>query len=368
MIGQSIPDISKDDLEINPIARAETIPGNWYTSLYIHEFEKEAIFARAWQYIGHLGRLMSPGDHIISEVADNPIIAVRGQDEVLRAFYNVCRHRGGPLALEDGHANVLQCKYHGWTYLLDGSLRGTPKFDRTELFDRKDYGLVPVNVDAWEGLVFVNLGKDGFPLQSLFEGIAGRISPISLASKKFFHSARYHLNCNWKVYVDNYLEGYHLPYVHPELFKLLDYQNYVTETFEYYSLQHSPFREKDNPYGSDKDSAFYFFVWPNFMLNILPARLQTNLVVPVAHNQCMVIFEYFYDDIVSEKALKMIREDIEYSDKVQQEDIDICQRVHKGLASRAYTRGRFSIEMEQGVYHFQKLLKQAYSKALSTAR
>ncbi len=365
---ESLPDISREDLEIIPIVRAETIPGGWYTSPQIHEFEKEGIFSQTWQYIGHLGGLKSPGDHIVGEVADNPIIVVRGQDQELRAFYNVCRHRGGPLALEDGHANVLQCKYHGWTYLLDGSLRGTPKLDRTELFDRKEYGLIPVSVDTWEGLIFVNLTKDGSALLSLLKGIAERIIPISLAAKKFFHRVTYDVNCNWKVYVDNYLEGYHLPYVHPELFKLLDYQNYVTETFEYYSLQHSPFRQKDNPYGSEKDTAFYFFVWPNFMLNILPNRLQTNLVVPVAHNRCMVIFDYFYDDIASKKAKEMIREDMEYSDKVQREDIDICERVQKGLASRAYTRGRFSVEMEQGVYHFQKLLKQAYSKALLTAR
>ena len=214
----------------------------------------------------------------------------------------------------------------------------------------------------------MNLTKDGIPLQSLFKGIAERISPISFTAKQFFHRATYRVNCNWKVYVDNYLEGYHVPYVHPELFKLLDYQNYVTETFEYHSLQHSPFRQKDNPYGSDNDSAFYFFVWPCFMLNVLPNRLQTNLVVPGSHDWCTVIFDYFYDDIASEKAVKMIREDIEYSDKVQQEDIDICQRVQKGLASRAYTRGRFSVEMEQGVYHFQSLLKKAYSNALSTAR
>lgn len=365
MANRRISAISRRDLKIVPIERADTIPASWYTNPEISEFEKEAIFARTWQNIGHLGTLQKSGDHIVGSVADNPVIAVRGHDQKLRAFYNVCRHRGGPLALDDGTSNVLQCKYHGWTYLLDGSLRGTPKFDRTELFDRKDYGLIPINVDTWEPLVFVRLVKDDVSLHTIFKGLAERISPTSVASKKFFHRATYDVNCNWKVYVDNYLEGYHVPYVHPELFKLLDYQNYVTETFEHYSLQHSPLRRNGSPYGSDAGAAFYFFVWPNFMLNILANRLQTNLVVPTGHRRCKVIFDYFYDDIASEQSKKMIREDIEYSDRVQFEDIQICQQVQKGLESRAYTRGRFSVDMEQGVYHFQKLLKRAYSDGLS---
>jgi choline monooxygenase len=355
-----LPDFHETNLHSPPIERAETIPSSWYTAPEFHAFDNDAIFARTWQYVGWLDKAPKPGDYFVTEAAGNPIIVVRGQDQKLRAFYNVCRHRGGPLATEDGCAKALQCKYHGWTYLLDGSLRGVPEFDRVELFDRKDFGLIPVHLEVWEGLLLVNLSESPTPLSEYFHGIVERITPIKLADKKFCRRIVYELNCNWKVYVDNYLEGYHLPYVHPELCNLLDYQNYVTETFRYYSLQYSPFTGKDNLYQASAGAAFYYFVFPNFMLNILPGRLQTNLIAPVAHNRTKVIFDYFYDDVDSAAAKKIIGEDIEYSDRVQKEDMEICEHVQKGLQSRAYDRGRFSVTHEQGVYHFQTLLKEFY--------
>ncbi|MBI4428495.1 MAG: aromatic ring-hydroxylating dioxygenase subunit alpha [Ignavibacteriales bacterium] len=361
-----LPDTSAKELSIQPLERSETIPSTWYTDPRFFEVDKKAILSNTWQGIGHISRLRNAGDQIVGIVAGNPILVVRGQDGIVRAFYNVCRHRGGPLALEDCSTKVLQCKYHGWTYLLDGSLRGTPRFDRTELFDKKDFGLIPVQLQTWEGFLFVNLARKATGLQSTLKDIKERILPISLATKKFYRRISYQVNSNWKVYVDNYLEGYHLPYVHPELCNLLDYQNYVTETFDYYSLQYSPIQEKGNFYGSNNSSAFYFFVWPNFMLNILPGRLQTNLVIPSSHNCCTVLFDYYYDDVESAEGRKVIEEDIQYSDKVQKEDAEICEHVQRGLESAAYHKGRFSVDMENGVYHFQTLLKKAYRSFFQT--
>jgi choline monooxygenase len=349
------------DLEIQPLEKAETIPSSWYTDPQFHQLEKECIFARTWQGIGHLGQVQNPGDYFLATIAGNPVIVVRDKDQQLRAFYNVCRHRGGPLACQDGTgATVLQCQYHGWTYLLDGSLRGVPHFDRVELFDRKDYGLIPVEVDCWEGLVFVRLCPNSIPLRAYFEGILERIAPTQLRTKTFYRRIDYPVNCNWKVYMDNYLEGYHVPYVHPELCKLYDFRSYVTETYQYYSLQYSPLSGQENIYTKGEGEAYYYCVFPNFMLNILPGRLQTNLVLPVAHNKTLVIFEYYYDDTTSLGALKMIEDDLEYSERIQQEDIEICERVQIGLESRAYDRGRFSVKFEEGVYRFQALLKEAY--------
>jgi choline monooxygenase len=135
-----LPQISDDEFQIHPLERAETISSSWYTDPRFHGLDKQAIFNSSWHGVGHVSRLKNIGDYIVATVAENPSIVVKGQDEKLHAFYNVCKHRGGPIAMEDGCAKVLQCKYHGWTYLLDGSLRGTPKFDRTELFDKKDFG------------------------------------------------------------------------------------------------------------------------------------------------------------------------------------------------------------------------------------
>jgi choline monooxygenase len=362
--------LSPDDFTIVPLERAETIPSSWYTDSRQFEFEKESVFARTWQMVGHEGRVAKQGDYLVGSAAGNPILLVRGKDNLLRAFYNVCRHRGGPIAIEEsGNCNALQCKYHGWTYTLEGMLRGVPQFDRVELFDRKDYGLIPVGLDAWQGLQFVNLAGTHEPsLQAVLAPIAKRIAPIDLSTKKFYRRVEYTLNCNWKVYVDNYLEGYHLPYVHPELCNLLDYQQYVTETFDHVSLQYSPLN-KDEIYGSIRQEAspgaFYYFIFPNTMWNILPGRLQTNLVTPLAHDRTQVTFDYYYDDVTSAGAIRLIEQDIEYSERVQQEDIEICEHVQRGLGSRAYDRGRFSVEMERGVYHFQCLLKNAYRGFLS---
>lgn len=359
-----LPEIPEHELIVQPLVRAETIPSAWYTDSLFHNFDKHAVFNRAWHNIGHVSRLKNHGDYIIGSAAENPVIVVLGQDEKLRAFYNVCRHRGGPLAMEDGCGKVLQCKYHGWTYLLDGSLRGTPKFDRTELFDKKDYGLVPINIDVWEGFVFVNVDMKPPHVATFFKGIPERIAPISLAEKQFYKRITYHVCCNWKIYVDNYLEGYHLPFVHPELCNLLDFQQYFTETYDWYSFQYSPIQQQQNIYGEAGEMAYYYFVWPNFMLNILPDRLQTNRVLPDGHDRCIVLFDYYYDDIHSPDAIERAEADIEYSHKIQLEDIEICEHVQQGLQSNAYDKGRFSVEFENAVHHFQSLLKDAYRTAL----
>jgi len=362
----SLPNLTPETLQTVPIERAETIPSAWYTDPAFHAWDNESIFSRYWQCAGHVSRISRAGDYFLIDVAGNPLIVVRGKEGQARAFYNVCRHRGGPLEIEEsGCVKALQCKYHGWTYWLDGMLRGVPEFDYVQLFDRKDYGLIPVKLETWEGLIFVNLSENPAPLNDFVAGISERIVPIRLGDKKFYRKVEYQICCNWKVYVDNYLEGYHLPYVHPELNKLLDYRNYVTETFPWYSLQYSPFAGGDNLYRAENGEAFYYFIFPNIMLNILPGRLQTNLVLPLAQEKTLVIFEYYYDDVTSPQALQIIAEDIDYSDRVQQEDIEICERVQKGLNSRAYDRGRFSVLREQGVYHFQSLLKEAYRKGIS---
>jgi choline monooxygenase len=348
-----------------PLARAETIPSAWYTDPRFHAIDSELVFARSWQNVGHAAQVAAEGQYLVATVADDPVIVVRGKDGVLRAFFNVCRHRGGPLALEDGCARALQCKYHGWTYLLDGTLRGVPAMDRTELFDRADFSLVPIRVETWQGLVFVNLDPAAAPLATFTAGIAERIAPMRLDALRFSREVRYEVRANWKVYVDNYLEGYHVPYVHPELVKLYDYQQYVTEVFDWYSLQYSPLTGENTLYSRDGGGdAFYYCLFPNFMLNILPGRLQTNLVRPLAHDRCEVVFRYFHDDVESPAGRTRIEEDVAYSDAVQAEDAGICARVQAGLASRAYDRGRFSVKYEAGVHHFQELLRAAYRRGL----
>lgn len=370
-LGNSLPAFEPREFELSPLEQAQTIPSSWYTHAGYLLLDGEYIFARNWQAIGHLSQLTNSGDCLTAAVADNPVVVVRGKDGVLRAFYNVCRHRGGPLMMHDGNCTMLQCKYHGWTYHLDGSLRGVPRWDRVDLFDKKDFGLVPIALHVWQDIVWVCLSEPEVELERLVRGIETRITKDGrslMNGLTFYKRVIYDVRCNWKAYVDNYLEGYHLPHVHPELCNLLDVQKYVTETSEYHSLQYSPFQAGDNVYGGSGGEAYYYFIWPNFMLNIVPGRLQTNRVIPVAADQCQVIFDYFYDDVTSPQGKAKAEADAEYSHSVQLEDVEICEYVQRGLTSRAYDKGRFSVECEEGVYHFQSLLKAAYRNAYESMR
>jgi len=363
----SFLDLEPDLLLEQALPRAETIPSAWFTEERFHSLDLEAVFARTWQYVGHLERLVEPGSWVVSEAAGEPVVVVRDLEGRLRAFYNVCRHRGGPLALRDGCGRVLKCQYHGWTYQLDGTLRGVPHWNLVELFDRDDYGLVSVRVETWDGLVFVCLDPDAAPLSEVFAGVSQAISPIRLSAMTFRERVEYDVGANWKVYVENYLEGYHVPIVHPELMKMYDFSSYETEVSDHWSLQHSALTDDEHIYGQG-GRAFYYCVFPNFMLNILPGRLQTNLVIPVAPDRCRVVFEYFYSDTGTQAALDRITADREFADHVQAEDMAICEHVQRGLMSRGYDRGRFSVKYEGGVFHFQNRLRGAYRNWIESGR
>ena len=355
--------LSQRDLETCLLAEARTLSAPAYADPAFHLFDQQAVFARSWQWMGRTAEVRAVGDHIVAEAVGKPVIAVRGNDKVLRGFFNVCKHRAGPLAFASGNARQLQCKYHGWTYTLEGQLRAAHEMQEARGFDMSCIHLDPVQVSEWQGFVFAVLEEPAVALDQVLTGIEERIAPLRLAALHFHMRVVYEMHCNWKVYVDNYLEGYHLPHVHPGLNKLLDYRSYATHTAEWYSWQQSPVSGGRGPYAGGE--AQYYFVFPNLMLNILPGRLQTNLVVPVAHNHCRVLFDYYYSDTESEAARALIAEDLRFSDEVQREDIFICERVQQGLESGAYTAGRLSPKREAGVHHFQELVRKSYRRVLT---
>lgn len=344
-------------LELN---RAYALSAKHYFGTEMLAGEQRAVFARSWQLMAHQGQLAEPGDHVIGEIGSTPILLVRGQDGVLRAFPNVCRHRAGPLALCNGKgARALHCKYHGWTYALDGQLRNAPEMQDARDFDITEIRLPPLRVHEWQGLVFVALRDDVAAFEEVYAGIVERIAPINAGAMRYLRRDAYEIACNWKVYIDNFLEGYHLPHVHPGLSKVLDYRVYNTELFPWHSLQHSPLRNSDDIYGSG--DAFYYFVYPNVMLNIMPGRMQTNRILPLGPDRCRVEFDYYYAQ--DEKALARIARDQEFSDEIQQEDIMICEAVQKGLASGSYEAGRLCPRRESAVWHFHNQLRAAYADA-----
>lgn len=352
------------------IESAWTIPSRLYTDPEVLEQERRRIFHRTWQLAGMARQVESPCSYFTAEVAGEPVVVVRGHDGELRAFHNVCRHRAGPVAEASGCANVFRCAYHGWTYTLDGRLIGTPEVDGMEFFDRRTMPLVPARVDTWREFVFVCLDAEAPPLESFFEPVAHRAAKLSYPPLEFVERRDYVISCNWKVYVDNYLEGYHIPVAHPGLMREIDYLNYRTETFRFASQQHAPLRraaEAEAPervYAAEDGAgqALYFWVFPNLMLNYYPGNLSTNLVVPLAHDRTLTIFEWFIapqaDDAARSAQRESIRKAVEFSDQVQQEDIRLCESVQKGLRSASYDRGRYAVKRENGVHHFHTLLKE----------
>ena len=344
-----------------PLERASTIPGPWYVDPRMAEIERQTVFSKTWQLIGRVDQLQQPGQFLRATVAGEPIVAVRGTDGQLRAFYNVCRHHAAAVVTEPcGVAQILHCPYHGWNYGLDGALKGMPEFDGVENFDRKDHGLVPVRVDTWENFVFINLDPNAAPLRDFLGALVRRMEPLGVSKLHYFDRRVYNIACNWKVFVDNYLDGgYHVPHLHKGLNSVLDYKKYTIENEDRYCLQSSPMVESDEDAATGAtrkgDRAWYFWQYPNFMINCYAGYMDTNLVIPVDTDHCTVIFEFFFDDI-SDARRAYNTESIVVGDRVQGEDLGICEDVQRGLKSRAYGAGRLSVRREAGEQLFHRLL------------
>lgn len=334
-----------------------TLPAGLYLGTESLARDVRRVLGRSWQLVGHESRLREPGDHIVATVGRTPVLVVRHPEQGLVALANVCRHRAGPIATCDGRAaRSFHCRYHGWTYDLGGQLRHAPEMGGAEDFDPSSIRLPRFRAAAWHGLVFVALDDDTPPLEEVYGGITERIAPIELSKMEFTQRDVYDIACNWKVYVDNYLEGYHVPYIHPGLARVVDYATYRTELAPWYSLQTSPLRNNEGLYG-DGD-VFYYFVYPNVMLNIMPGRLQVNRVLPDGPGRCRVEFDYYYAPDAAARA--RAGRDRAFSEEIQQEDIDICEAVQRGLASGTYDSGRLCPKREDGVWHFHQLLRRAY--------
>jgi len=359
-VGLFVPEL----LAAQPLSHARALAARYFTDPRMPELDARAVFAKSWQLVGHNAQLADVGDHFVTDIAGLPIVVIRDIAGQLRAYHNVCRHRAGPLALCAGKgAKVLRCKYHGWTYGLDGVLKSAPEMAQTQDFDLAAIRLPELRVELWQGLIFV--GAQQAPAFSEFTaGWDTQLRSLSPKNYVFHRRVSYDVACNWKVYCDNYLEGYHVPHIHPGLNSLLDYRQYVTETGDWFSYQYSPLQSDADLYGSG--DALYYFIYPNTMLNLLPGRLQSNRILPIDANHCRVEYDYFYTDEAATDqpatdAVNARREaDQSFSDEVQQEDISICEHVQRGLASGSYEAGRLNPLRENAVHHFHELLRRAY--------
>jgi choline monooxygenase len=351
------------------IARAWTLPAHLYWDAAAFGAEKEKIFARTWQVVGHVHQVASPGDYFTTDLAGEPLLIVRGTDGQLRGFYNVCRHRAGPAAEGCGSRKLFRCGYHGWTYGLDGSLISATEIDGVEGFRAEDFALVPVRTEEWFNLVFVNLDLQARPLRECLGALPQQAERFPFAEMKLFERRTYDMKCNWKTYVDNYLEGYHLPSVHPALNRELDYNAYVVEPYKRHVRQFSPIRGAQpgdttaRRYHEAREdlTTDYFWIFPNWMLNCYPDNVSLNIVLPIEPERSLAIFEWYLPE--KDHPLPAAKASVEFSDQIQKEDVAICETVQRNLHSRSYSRGRFSVKQEKGVHAFHRIYAESMNLA-----
>ncbi len=346
------------------IARASTLPAPLYFSAETFAAEKNRLFASAWQVVGHVRQAANPGDYFTFDLIGEPLLIARGDDGILRGFYNVCRHRAGNPASGCGNRKLFRCGYHGWTYRLDGALLVTPEFEGVEDFKSKEFGLAPVRLEEWFNLIFVNLDPEARPLRQCLGELPAQAGKFDFTSMKFSERRTYEMKCNWKTYIDNYLEGYHVPSVHPALNREINYSAYTVEPYPQYVRQWTSIRgaqpgdatTRRYPQSGDDLTADYFWIFPNWMLNCYPDNVSLNIVLPLEPERTLAIFEWYLPEknLGSEAARKAL----EFSDEIQVEDVSICEIVQKNLHSRSYHSGRYSVKQEKGVHAFHQMYRE----------
>jgi choline monooxygenase len=346
-----------------PIESARTLPVVAYTDGSLTRAEHDAAFLPSFQFVAHRSQLSAPGAFVTTDTVFGPVLLSCGADGLIRAFRNVCRHRAARVETRAaGSARAFSCPYHGWTYDLDGRLRLVPEAPNGDALCREERGLVPLDLQAWGPWLFVRLKRNPMPLDAFLDGLAQVESSHAWEDYVWAERREYTVECNWKVYVDNYLDGgYHVNPVHPELGKALDYPAYTTEVFVRSSVQRAPLRSAGKALARRGDEARYHWVYPNFMLNVYEGVVDTNVVIPLTESRCKVVFDFYFARNTSAgadpaKDAESIRRSLEVAEKVQQEDMAICEDVQRGLGTGAWESGRFCARREAGVLHFHRLV------------
>jgi choline monooxygenase len=346
-----------------PIEAASTPPASWYTHPALLARESETVFRRSWQYACPTQLVAEPGSYVRVDVLGDSFVVLRDRRGVLRALSNVCRHHAAQLLEGSGCVEALVCPYHGWTYELDGSLRSAPNMGAQKDFDRRRFRLPEVPVEVWGPLVFLHPGEPARTVADELAPLAKMLAEFGTTELRHAHRRRYPIQCNWKVFCDNYLDGgYHVAHLHKGLAGQLEMAAYRTELFERFNVQTCPSASDAQFHGRDfreriGAGAIYAWIHPNLMLNRYGSILDTNWVVPLAVDRCEVVFDYWFAETEGEEARRFIEASLEASDDVQQEDVAICESVQRGVSSRSYDTGRYA-RSETGMYQFHRLLAQ----------
>ena len=333
-----------------PIEKAETPPSSWDLREEFLQAETEQILLESWQPAALLSELPEPGAFVSGEFCRQPYVITRATDGQIRAFYNVCRHHASLVVEGKGCQSQLTCPYHGWIYDLDGRLRKAPRLGAVKEFQREDYGLRPIHCEIWGPWVWLHFGQNPPGLEQQLGPLARLLAPDSLASLHFVERRSYDLECNWKVYVDNYLDGgYHVEVAHKDLASQLDLDQYQTTVEPPWVMQVCGGGSSQRLQGG----AVYGWLYPNWMLNRYGPMMDTNWVIPLGPERCRTVFDYFFVDASD---ADFVTRSLAASHQVQQEDITICESVQRGLRSRGYEVGRYAPSLEVGEYAFHQWL------------
>jgi len=333
-----------------PTELARTPPAHWYVSDERDRVERRSVLSAGWQVVAHRDEVDRPGSYVAGCDSGEPWVLVRDLAGELRAFSNVCRHNGTQVAQGQGQAETLVCPYHGWAYRLDGRLAKAPRIGGVKQFDRSEFSLPPLGLFQWGPLIFLNLSGDAPPPE--LSELSRRLDATHWEKLVRVERRSYEIACNWKVFIDNYLDGgYHVPFLHPDLSSELDLKGYKTELFERYSIQSvSPAEDASRRLSAD---ALYAWVHPTLMLNRYGPMMDINVVSPLGPQRCRVQFDWYFEP---ECSTEFIAKSIASSEQVQVEDIAISESLQVGMGSMHFTPGIYAPGVEMGKHHFHRLV------------
>lgn len=332
------------------------LPARWYWERAIWQVERRQIFAREWQLTCHVSDLPDPGDYVAAEVAGYRFFVIRDRDGALRGFHNVCPHRASQL-LDDGrgHCDLLRCRYHGWVFDTAGNLRRAPDFGEADWFRKEDHGLMPIRVETWRGLVFANFDADAAPLASALGSLPATVQDYPIESFTKVRQAEFEMACNWKNYTDNFVEGYHIPGIHPSFHAVIDYPKFETTHADALVIMTAP--QKDGSiYGG-----LWLWGWPNFTLSVYPGGMNCSRIVPVSETRTRLVYSFFFRD-VGAAAQDENERTIETNCAIVREDFGICQRSQANLEAGIFQRGPLSPKHEVGVRYFHDRVRQSLAR------
>ncbi len=333
------------------------LAARYYADPAIFEAERQAIFRRTWQLLGPASRLADAGDYLAVDVAGWKLFALRGEDGTLRAFHNVCRHRGARLLAEGaGVCKVLRCPYHNWVYASDGALRHAPWFGEDPGFAVSQWPLESAHLAQWRGLAFIAIDPAVDLLVQLGD-LPAELADYPIERYLPVEQHRFDAQTNWKTYTDNFVEGYHIPGIHPGFLKTIDFSRFETAALNGVVRMTSP----------QKDGAFYggkwLWMWPNWTLSIFPGGMNISRINPVGIAATQITYDFLFADH-SDAAADTRRRTIDGTCAIVREDFEICEHTQQNYMSGGYLPGPLSPRHEQSVAYFQARVKQALATCL----